>query len=680
MAMERKKTMTKEIMNQAIVDSFKKLNPWVMIKNPVMFVVEIGTVITLLLSLAPDLFGTTEVGRGYNIAVFLILLFTLLFANFAEALAEGRGKAQADSLRKTKSDTKARLVQKDGSYKEVSSTSLRKGDVVRIEIGEIIPSDGEIIEGLASIDESAITGESAPVIKEAGGDFSSVTGGTRVASDYIVVKVTTDPGESFLDRMIALVEGAKRQKTPNEIALTTLLAVLTLIFLIVIMTMVPMAQYLDVKLEISTLIALLVCLIPTTIGGLLSAIGIAGMDRVTQFNVLAMSGKAVEAAGDIDTMILDKTGTITFGNRMASEFVPVSGVIAKDIIFTALQASVKDETPEGRSIVELANKLGETWQADSYQGAEVVEFTAETRMSGLNLADGKQVRKGAVDAIKKYVAAKGGKIPSDLEAITNRIAKAGGTPLAVAVNERIYGVIYLKDTVKPGLKERFAELRAMGIKTVMCTGDNPLTAATIALEAGVDEFIAEAKPEDKIAAIKKEQQEGKLVAMTGDGTNDAPALAQADVGLAMNSGTMAAKEAANMIDLDSDPTKLLSVISIGKQLLITRGALTTFSIANDIAKYFAIIPAMFILAMPQLQGLNIMNLASPESAILSALIFNAIIIPLLIPIAMKGVKYRAMSADKLLSRNILLYGIGGVIVPFIGIKIIDMVLHGLNIV
>ncbi|MCY9664567.1 potassium-transporting ATPase subunit KdpB [Paenibacillus alginolyticus] len=680
MAVERKKTMTKEIMNQAIVDSFKKLNPWAMIKNPVMFVVEIGTVITLLLSLAPDLFGTTEVGRGYNIAVFLILLFTLLFANFAEALAEGRGKAQADSLRRTKSDTKARLVQRDGSYKEVSSTSLRKGDVVRIEMGEIIPSDGEIIEGLASIDESAITGESAPVIKEAGGDFSSVTGGTRVASDYIVVKVTTDPGESFLDRMIALVEGAKRQKTPNEIALTTLLAVLTLIFLIVIVTMVPMAKYLDVKLEISTLIALLVCLIPTTIGGLLSAIGIAGMDRVTQFNVLAMSGKAVEAAGDIDTMILDKTGTITFGNRMASEFIPVNGVAAKDITFTSLQASVKDETPEGRSIVELANKLGETWQADSYQGAEVVEFTAETRMSGLNLADGKQIRKGAVDAIKKYVAAMGGKIPSDLEAVTNRIAKAGGTPLAVAVNERIYGVIYLKDTVKPGLKERFAELRAMGIKTVMCTGDNPLTAATIALEAGVDEFIAEAKPEDKIAAIKKEQQEGKLVAMTGDGTNDAPALAQADVGLAMNSGTMAAKEAANMIDLDSDPTKLLSVISIGKQLLITRGALTTFSIANDIAKYFAIIPAMFILAMPQLQALNIMNLASPESAILSALIFNAIIIPLLIPIAMKGVKYRAMSADKLLSRNILLYGLGGVIVPFIGIKIIDMVLHGLNIV
>ncbi|MNU79643.1 Potassium-transporting ATPase B chain [compost metagenome] len=604
----------------------------------------------------------------------------MLFANFAEALAEGRGKAQADSMRKTKSDTKARLVQKDGTYKEVSSTELRVGDIVRIEAGEVIPSDGEIIEGLASIDESAITGESAPVIKEAGGDFSSVTGGTRVASDFIVVKVTTDPGESFMDRMIALVEGAKRQKTPNEIALTTLLAVLTLIFLIVMVTMVPMAQYLGVKLEISTLIALLVCLIPTTIGGLLSAIGIAGMDRVTQYNVLAMSGRAVEAAGDIDTMILDKTGTITFGNRMASEFVPVSGVTAKEITFAALQASVKDETPEGRSIVELANRQGEVWPAEAYEGAEVVEFTAETRMSGLNLPDGLKLRKGAVDSIVKHVTALGGKVPSDLETITNQIAKAGGTPLAVAIDKSVYGVIYLKDTVKPGLKERFAELRAMGIKTVMCTGDNPLTAATIALEAGVDEFIAEAKPEDKIAAIKKEQQEGKLVAMTGDGTNDAPALAQADVGLAMNSGTMAAKEAANMIDLDSDPTKLLSVISIGKQLLITRGALTTFSISNDIAKYFAIIPAMFILAMPQLQALNVMNLASPESAILSALIFNAIIIPLLIPIAMKGVKYRAMSADKLLLRNVLVFGIGGVLVPFIGIKIIDMILHGLNIV
>ncbi|NEW08317.1 potassium-transporting ATPase subunit KdpB [Paenibacillus sp. SYP-B3998] len=680
MAAERKNTLSGEMVSRAFLDAFKKLNPMVMIKNPVMFVVEVGTLITLLLSIQPDLFGATNVGRGYNIAVFIILLFTVLFANFAEAIAEGRGKAQADSLRKTKSDTTARLIQKDGTYKQVSSTQLKKGDIVRIEVGEIIPTDGEIIQGLASIDESAITGESAPVIKEAGGDFSSVTGGTRVASDYIVVKVTTDPGESFLDRMIALVEGAKRQKTPNEIALTTLLAVLTLIFLIVIMTMVPMASYLSVQLEVATLIALLVCLIPTTIGGLLSAIGIAGMDRVTQFNVLAMSGKAVEAAGDIDTMILDKTGTITYGNRMASEIIPVSDVTVTEVTFVALQASVKDETPEGRSIVELANKQGEQWAASEYEGAEAVEFTAETRMSGLNLSSGTVIRKGAVDAIKKYVTAKGGNVPDDLEDISNRIAKAGGTPLAVAVNNRIYGVIYLKDTVKPGLKERFAELRAMGIKTVMCTGDNPLTAATIAREAGVDEFIAEAKPEDKIAAIKKEQQEGKLVAMTGDGTNDAPALAQADVGMAMNSGTMAAKEAANMIDLDSDPTKLLSVISIGKQLLITRGALTTFSIANDIAKYFAIIPAMFILAMPQLQALNIMHLASPESAILSALIFNAIIIPLLIPIAMKGVKYRSMSADRLLSRNVLIYGIGGVIVPFIAIKLIDMLIHGLNIV
>ncbi|MFC4812262.1 potassium-transporting ATPase subunit KdpB [Paenibacillus sp. GCM10023250] len=674
-----KKTLSKDLVLPAVGDAFKKLNPAVMIKNPVMFIVEVGTLITLLLSIQPDLFGASGAGRGYDLAVFFILLFTVLFANFAEALAEGRGKAQADTLRKTKSETMAKLIQKDGSLKQVSSTQLRKGDIVRVDAGEIIPTDGEIIEGLASVDESAITGESAPVIKEAGGDFSSVTGGTRVASDYIVVKVMTDPGESFLDRMISLVEGAKRQKTPNEIALTTLLAVLTMIFLIVILTMVPMADYLNVKLDIATLIALLVCLIPTTIGGLLSAIGIAGMDRVTQFNVLAMSGKAVEAAGDIDTLILDKTGTITYGNRMASEFLPVKGTTAKEMTLASLKASVKDETPEGRSIVELATKLGESFAEREYDRAEPIEFTAETRMSGLDLPDGMKIRKGAVDAIKRYVAAQGGTVPGDLEEISNRIAKAGGTPLAVAVGDRIYGVIYLKDTVKPGLKERFAELRSMGIKTIMATGDNPLTAATIALEAGVDDFIAEAKPEDKIAVIKREQQEGKLVAMTGDGTNDAPALAQADVGLAMNSGTMAAKEAANMIDLDSDPTKLLSVVSIGKQLLITRGALTTFSIANDIAKYFAIIPAMFIIAMPQLQSLNIMDLASPKSAILSALIFNAIIIPLLIPIAMKGVKYRAMSADRLLTRNVLLYGIGGVIVPFIGIKIIDLILHGLHL-
>jgi K+-transporting ATPase ATPase B chain len=677
MAKERSKTMSNEMVTRAIWDAFKKLDPRVMIKNPVMFVVEVGTLITLILSIAPNAFGTTSGGQGYNITVFFILLFTLLFANFAEAIAEGRGKAQADTLRKTKSDTIARIVLKDGSFKQVSSTQLRKGDIVRVETGEMIPSDGEIIKGLASIDESAITGESAPVIKEAGGDFSSVTGGTRVVSDFIIVKVLTDPGESFLDRMIALVEGAKRQKTPNEIALTTLLAVLTLIFLIVIMTIVPMAKYLNVSLDIATLIALLVCLIPTTIGGLLSAIGIAGMDRVTQFNVLAMSGKAVEAAGDIDTMILDKTGTITFGNRMAAEFIPVGATSENEIVMKALQASVKDETPEGRSIVELANKMGLVWEANEYANAEIVDFTAQTRMSGLNLAEGIEIRKGAVDAIKKYVTAKGGKVPDDLDGKSDRIANAGGTPLAVSVNNQIYGLIYLKDTVKPGLKERFAELRSMGIKTIMCTGDNPLTAATIAREAGVDEFIAEATPEDKIATIKREQQEGKLVAMTGDGTNDAPALAQADVGLAMNSGTMAAKEAANMIDLDSDPTKLLSVISIGKQLLITRGSLTTFSIANDIAKYFAIIPAMFIIAMPQLQSLNIMNLASAHSAILSALIFNAIIIPLLIPIAMRGVKYTPSSANKLLARNIFIYGIGGVIVPFLGIKIIDLLIHGL---
>ncbi|SDH65407.1 K+-transporting ATPase ATPase B chain [Aneurinibacillus thermoaerophilus] len=677
MAIKQKKTLSKEMITQAVIDSFKKLNPVMMIKNPVMFIVEIGTFITFVLCVVPDAFGPSTVSRGYNVTVFLTLLFTVLFANFAEALAEGRGKAQANTLRKTKSDTIAKLLQKDGSIKEVSSTQLRKGDIVRVDAGKLIPSDGEIIEGLASVDESAITGESAPVIKEAGGDFSSVTGGTRVVSDYIIVKVTTDPGESFLDRMISLVEGATRQKTPNEIALTTLLTVLTLIFLFVIITIVPLANYLHIKLDTATLIALLVCLIPTTIGGLLSAIGITGMNRVTQFNVLAMSGKAVEAAGDIDTMILDKTGTITFGNRMAAEFIPVDGVSQKDITLAALQSSVKDETPEGRSVVELANKLGVTWPENEYADAEIIEFTAESRMSGLNVSNGTKIRKGAVDAIKAFVITANGSIPNDLEEKANQIAKAGGTPLAVSINNRIYGLIYLKDTVKPGLKERFAELRAMGIKTVMCTGDNPLTAATIAQEAGVDEFIAEAKPEDKIEAIKREQAQGKLVAMTGDGTNDAPALAQADVGLAMNSGTMAAKEAANMIDLDSDPTKLLSVIAIGKQLLITRGSLTTFSIANDIAKYFAIIPALFIVALPQLQALNIMRLTSPQSAILSALIFNAIIIPLLIPVAMKGAKYKAMDANRLLRRNLLVYGLGGMVAPFIGIKVIDMMIAGL---
>ncbi|MEK0317215.1 potassium-transporting ATPase subunit KdpB [Cohnella sp. 56] len=680
MSAERKHTLNKHIVADALSGAIRKLNPVAMIRNPVMFVVEIGTVVTLLLAIEPDLFGSSGTGRGYNFAVFAILLFTLLFANFAEALAEGRGRAQAATLRQTKSETKARRRESDGAYREVSSVDLRKGDIVRIEAGDIIPTDGEIIEGLASIDESAITGESAPVIKEAGGDFSSVTGGTRVASDWIVVRVTTDPGESFLDRMISLVEGARRQKTPNEIALTTLLAVLTLIFLVVVVTMVPMADYLGIRLDVSTLIALLVCLIPTTIGGLLSAIGIAGMDRVTQFNVLAMSGKAVEAAGDIDTLILDKTGTITYGNRMAAEFIPVRGVAIDDLVTTSLQASVFDETPEGRSIVQLAGQSGVSWAPGGGQAGEPVLFTAETRMSGLDMTGGTEIRKGAVDAVRRYAIDRGGFVPDDLEEVAARIAKAGGTPLAVARDGRILGVVYLKDTVKPGLKERFAELRGMGIKTIMCTGDNPLTAATIALEAGVDDFIAEAKPEDKIAAIRREQQAGKLVAMTGDGTNDAPALAQADVGLAMNSGTMAAKEAANMVDLDSDPTKLLSVVAIGKQLLMTRGALTTFSISNDVAKYFAIIPAMFILALPQLKTLNIMDLYSPESAILSALIFNAVIIPLLIPIAMKGVKYRTGTADRLLARNALVYGLGGIVVPFAGIKLIDMLLHGLQLV
>ncbi|WP_342542348.1 potassium-transporting ATPase subunit KdpB [Paenisporosarcina sp. FSL H8-0542] len=674
----RKVTLTNDIVKRAIIDSFKKLDPRLMAKNPVMFVVEIGFIVTLFLTIFPTMFGG-ESNAFYNGIVSFILLVTILFANFAEALAEGRGKAQADSLKKTKQDTKAKLLQKDGSFKMVSSTDLRKGDIVVVEANELIPSDGEIIEGVASVDESAITGESAPVIKESGGDFCSVTGGTRVISDSIKIRITTDPGESFLDRMISLVEGAKRQKTPNEIALNTLLVSLTLIFLIVCTTLLPIASYVDATIPISTLIALLVCLIPTTIGGLLSAIGIAGMDRVTQFNVIAMSGKAVEAAGDINTIILDKTGTITFGNRMAATFIPVENVNQKELNKVALHTSLYDETPEGRSVVELARKMGVSVSELNVAGSEGVEFKAETRMSGTNFANGRQVRKGAVNAIKDYVMKKGGTVPSDLDEKTKEIAMEGGTPLAVADGNRILGLIYLKDTVKPGMKERFDELRKMGIKTVMCTGDNPLTAATIAREAGVDDFIAEAKPEDKIAVIKKEQSEGKLVAMTGDGTNDAPALAQADVGLAMNSGTTAAKEAANMVDLDSDPTKIIEVVGIGKQLLMTRGALTTFSIANDVAKYFAIIPAMFMVAIPQMAALNIMNLATPQSAILSALIFNAIIIPLLIPLAMKGVKYVPMSSTKLLNRNLFIYGFGGVMIPFIGIKIIDLMLVLINL-
>jgi potassium-transporting ATPase ATP-binding subunit len=659
------------IVRQALINSFKKLNPLIMMRNPVMFVVEAGTFITLLMILVPGYFGVQN-QLGYTVAVFIILLFTILFANFAEALAEGRGKAQADSLKKTKADTVAKRLNDKGEIEEVSSTQLRKGDIVLVETGDLVPGDGEIIEGLASIDESAITGESAPVIKEAGGDFSSVTGGTKVVSDSIKVKITADPGESFLDKMISLVEGAARQKTPNELALNTLLITLTLIFLMVVVTLLPIAAFVGVKLQIATLIALLVCLIPTTIGGLLSAIGIAGMDRVTRFNVLAMSGKAVEAAGDINTMILDKTGTITFGNRMASQFIPVGSATEAEAREAAVLSSLKDETPEGRSVLELAKNQGFTVDPAPYEQAEFIPFAADTRMSGMDIS-GTSYRKGAVDAIQKYVQELGGQVPADLKEKSDQIAGQGGTPLAVTVGNKIVGIIYLKDTVKPGMRERFEELRKMGIKTIMCTGDNPLTAATIAKEAGVDDFIAESKPEDKIRVIREEQAQGKLVAMTGDGTNDAPALAQADVGLAMNSGTVAAKEAANMVDLDSDPTKIIEVVSIGKQLLMTRGALTTFSIANDIAKYFAILPAMFTVAIPQMEALNFMRLHSPTSAILSALIFNAIIIPLLIPLAMKGIAYKPMPAVQLLRRNLLIYGLGGVVAPFIGIKLIDLI-------
>lgn len=669
-----KKPADKGLIGNAIKASFIKLDPRIMVKNPIMFIVEIGFALTLLLTFVPSAFGSTEVNVWFNLTVSFILLFTVLFANFAEALAEGRGMAQADSLKNSKKEMMANKVKPNGEVEKTDSASLRKGDVVIVSRGEFIPGDGEVISGLASVDESAITGESAPVIKEAGGDFNSVTGGTKVVSDQIKVRITSDPGDSFLDKMIALVEGAQRQKTPNEIALNTVLTSLTLIFMIVVCTLPFYTNYLGFQLEIPVLIALLVCLIPTTIGGLLSAIGIAGMDRVTQFNVIAMSGKAVEAAGDINTIILDKTGTITFGNRMASEFIPVGNHAMQDLAQWTAISSLEDETPEGRSILDLLEKKQLSYKTALAAGGTFIQFKAETRMSGMDLADGSVVRKGAADAVKKWVLSQGGTIPSNLDRKTDEISKAGGTPLAVAMNDQIFGLIYLKDTVKPGMKERFDKLRSMGIKTVMCTGDNPLTAATIAKEAGVDEFIAECKPEDKIEVIKYEQLQGKLVAMTGDGTNDAPALAQADVGLAMNSGTAAAKEAANMVDLDSNPTKIIEVVSIGKQLLMTRGALTTFSIANDIAKYFAIIPAMFKLAIPEMNVLNIMRLDSPISAILSALIFNAVIIPILIPLAMKGVSYKPMSSNALLRRNLLIYGFGGVLVPFIGIKIIDAVL------
>lgn len=675
MRIKKQKMVTPEILSQAVIGAFKKLNPLYMMKNPVMFVVEIGFLVTLLLTVFPEVFGDVSKGvnlRVYNCIVCVVLLVTVLFANFAESVAEGRGKAQAASLKKTQKDTQAHLLTEDGRETIVLSSELKKGDVIMVYAGEIIPGDGEVIEGIASVDESAITGESAPVVRESGGDFCSVTGGTTLVSDWLKIRITADAGHTFLDQMIALVEGASRKKTPNEIALNTLLVSLTIIFLIVIVTLYPIGLYSGVKLQTSTLIALTVCLIPTTIGGLLSAIGIAGMDRVTRFNVIALSGKAVEACGDVDTMILDKTGTITYGNRLAADFYPVKGISQKELIRCAALTSLHDETPEGKSTLELARSMGDTSQ--DTEGAVYIDFTAQTRMSGIDLPDGTKIRKGASDAIIHYVTGLQGFIPSDLEEVVHKISSLGGTPLTVCKNNRILGVIYLKDTVKPGMPERFARLRAIGIKTIMCTGDNPLTAATIAREAGVDGFIAECRPEDKIDVIKKEQAEGKIVAMTGDGTNDAPALAQANVGLAMNSGTTAAKEAANMVDLDSDPTKILEVVEIGKQLLITRGSLTTFSIANDIAKYFAIIPAMFMMTIPELSILNIMHLTTPYSAILSALIFNAIIIPCLIPLAMKGVAYRPMSSGKLLARNMLIYGVGGVITPFVGIKIIDMLI------
>ncbi len=667
------KFVTPDILKSSVIGAFKKLDPRYMVKNPVMFVVEAGCFVTLLLTFCPTLFGGQAEYQIYNGIVTVVLFATILFANFAESVAEGRGKAQAESLKKTKQDTKARLLLPGGGERMINASELKKGDIVLVKLGEVIPNDGEVIEGIASVDESAITGESAPVTREAGGDFSSVTGGTTVVSDWLKIRIAAEPGYSFLDKMISLVEGASRQKTPNEIALNTLLIVLTLIFLIVVVTLYPFAAYLGVEIPVSWAIALMVCLIPTTIGGLLSAIGIAGMDRVTRFNVIAMSGKAVEACGDVDTMILDKTGTITYGNRLAAEFYPVNGVEKEDLIDYSVMSSLMDSTPEGKSTVDLGRRMGCVLAEEAAGQMNFIEFTAQTKMSGVDLQDGTVVRKGASEAVKRFVEEKGGSIPPDLEEIVTKVSNLGGTPLTVCVNDKILGVIYLKDTVKPGLSERFARLREIGIKTIMCTGDNPLTAATIAREAGVDGFIAECRPEDKIEAIKKEQAEGKLVAMTGDGTNDAPALAQADVGLAMNSGTQAAKEAANMVDLDSDPTKILEVVEIGKQLLITRGSLTTFSVANDIAKYFAIIPAMFTMVLPQMQILNIMRLATPASAILSALIFNAIIIPGLIPIAMRGVKYKPMKAEKLLLRNMGIYGLGGMIVPFVGIKFIDLV-------
>lgn len=664
------------LLRQAIAESFLKLNPRIMFRNPVMFTVEIGTFIMLGVSIWVAAGEKTQGSLVYNLLIFSILLLTLLFANFAEAIAEARGKAQAESLRKTREETPAKWIQTVGEIfvnevKVVPSSQLKKGDVFLCEAGDIIPMDGEIIQGIATIDESAITGESAPVIREAGGDKSSVTGGTKVLSDQIKVRVTTAPGESFLDKMIALVEGANRQKTPNEIALTILLAAFTLIFVIVCVTLKPFADYAHTPITIAAYVSLFVCLIPTTIGGLLSAIGIAGMDRALRANVITKSGKAVETAGDLDTLLLDKTGTITIGNRKATRFWPAEGIAKSDFIEACVLASLADQTPEGKSILELADAEGIAQPKLPASGVSFINFTAETRSSGINLA-GLPIRKGAFDAIKKMSERAGNVFPADVTEQVRIISSNGGTPLVVARNEVVIGVIELQDIIKPGIQERFERLRKMGVKTVMVTGDNPLTAKYIAEKAGVDDFIAEARPEDKMQYIRQEQQQGKLVAMMGDGTNDAPALAQADVGVAMNSGTQAAKEAGNMVDLDNDPTKLIEVVEIGKQLLMTRGTLTTFSIANDVAKYFAIVPALFIASIPALQGLNIMRLHSPESAILSAVIFNAIIIPLLIPLALRGVRYKPIGASALLRRNLLIYGLGGVIVPFIGIKLIDL--------
>ena len=661
----------------ALADSFRKLDPRHMARNPVMFVTEVGAALATVL-FVKDLGDASTKQNVFAALVVAWLWFTVVFANFAEAMAEGRGKAQAATLRKTRAETTARRRRADGTLEDVASSQLRVGDVVVVSAGEVIPGDGDVIEGIATVDESAITGESAPVIRESGGDRSAVTGGTRVLSDEIVVRVTARPGESFLDRMIALVEGASRQKTPNEIALDILLAGLTIILLLAVVSLQPFAIYSGAEQPVIVLVALLVCLIPTTIGALLSAIGIAGMDRLVQRNVLALSGRAVEAAGDCSTLLLDKTGTITLGNRQAADFVPAPGVSEEELADAAQLSSLADETPEGRSIVVLAKERFALRGRDLH-GAHMIQFTAQTRMSGIEI-DGRNIRKGAADSVKRWVEEAGGSIPPELGAAVDEIASSGGTPLVVAENGRALGVVHLKDVVKEGIRERFEELRRMGIRTVMITGDNPLTAKAIADESGVDDFLAEATPEDKMALIKREQAGGNLVAMTGDGTNDAPALAQADVGVAMNTGTQAAKEAGNMVDLDSNPTKLIDIVEIGKQMLITRGSLTTFSIANDVAKYFAIIPAMFAGALPALDALNVMRLDSPRSAILSAVIFNALVIVALIPLALRGVRFRAVAAGAMLRRNLLIYGVGGVIAPFVGIKLIDLVVGGLGIV